>query len=297
MMRSNTPVRAVLFAVGVLFAAGSAGQQTPPAPPAPKAAKPAKPAAKAAVTAARMELEPRAIEILKASSARLAAARTMKFTAIVSYESASRVGPAIVYTTRSDIVLQRPDKLRIITPGDGPTSEFYYDGKVIMAFAPAENLVAVADAPPTIDAALQFANASAAIFFPFTDVMVADPYRDIEGTLRVAFYVGQSNVVGGTTTDMVVFASDEVFVQIWIGTEDKLPRQFRAVYRNDRARFRHQMELSNWQIDSEIAPGTFTTKNALSAARIAFAHPAPPPPAAKLPMKSKPVKPPPAKAQ
>jgi hypothetical protein len=53
----------------------------------------------------------------------------------------------------------------------------HYDGKVMMAFAPAENPVAVADAPPTIDAALQAAYDSAAIYFPLTDVMVADPTR------------------------------------------------------------------------------------------------------------------------
>ena len=79
----------------------------------------------------------------------------MTFTATATYESPSALGPPLVYTTISDVTLQRPDKLRVITPGDGPASEFYYDGKTMMAYAPAENLVAVADAPPTIDAALQ----------------------------------------------------------------------------------------------------------------------------------------------
>ena len=92
------------------------------------------------------------------------------------------------------------------------------------ALSPAENLVAIADAPPTIDAALKAAFDSAAIYFPFTDVMVADPYGDIAGTLQTAFYIGQSHVVGGTTTDMVAYATDDVFVQLWIGAEDKLPR-------------------------------------------------------------------------
>ena len=124
-----------------------------------------------------MGLEPKAIEILKAASSRLAAARTMSFTAVVSYESPSRLGTPLVYTTKSEVTLQRPDKLRVITPGDGPASEFYYDGKKMMAFAPAENLVAVAEAPPTIDAALKAAYDSAAIYFPFTDVIVADPYK------------------------------------------------------------------------------------------------------------------------
>jgi hypothetical protein len=40
-------------------------------------------------------LEPKALELLKAASSRLAAARSMKFTAVVSYEAPSRFGPAL----------------------------------------------------------------------------------------------------------------------------------------------------------------------------------------------------------
>src|SRR5262249_34437616 len=56
-------------------------------------------------------LEPKAIDILKAASARLAAAHSMTFTAVATYESPSTVGPPIAYTTTSDVTLQRPDKL------------------------------------------------------------------------------------------------------------------------------------------------------------------------------------------
>ena len=89
--------------------------------------------------------------------------------------------------------------------GDGPASEFYYDGKTMMAYAPAENLLAVADAPPTIDATLEAAYKSAGIFFPFTDLIVADPYKDMARGLTLAYYIGQSHLVGGTTTDMVAY--------------------------------------------------------------------------------------------
>jgi len=37
----------------------------------------------------------------------------------------------------------------------------------------------------------------------------------------VRFYIGQSTVVGGTTTDMVAYDSGGVFVEVWIGAEDK----------------------------------------------------------------------------
>ena len=184
----------VLIATTVLLAAtGVHAQQSP------KAKKPAK-AGKApsapAIAPVALTLEPKAIDILKAASSRLAAAKAMAFTAVVSYESPSRLGTPLVYTTKSDVTLQRPDKLRVITAGDGPASEFYYDGKMMMAFEPAANLVAVADAPPTIDAALEAAYTSAAIYFPFTDVIVADPYKDIADGLKLAFYIGQSHVMG-----------------------------------------------------------------------------------------------------
>jgi hypothetical protein len=222
-------------------------------------------------------LEPKAIDVLKASSNRLGTARSMSFTAVVSYESPSRPGPPLVYTTKSDVTLQRPDKLRVISPGDGPPSEFYYDGKSMMAFMPAQNLVAVAEAPPTIDAALEAAYHSAAIYFPFADVMVADPYGDIAKGMELAFYIGQSRVVGGTKTDMVAYASDGVFVQMWIGAEDKLPRMARAVFRKDPLRLRHQVEFSNWKLGGSVPAGAFTSARAASAKRIPFAHPDPAP--------------------
>ena len=245
----------VLAAVGVFLGAADVGAQD--VKRAPQVSKPAKAPSKAAVPAVDFTLEPKAIGLLKAASSRLAGAKSMAFTAVIGYESPSRLGPPLVYTTKSDVTLQRPDKLRVITSGDGPPSEFYYDGKTMMAFAPTENHVAVAKAPPTIDAALKAAYDSAAIYFPFTDVIVADPYQDIADGLKLAFYIGQSHVIGGTTTDMVAYANGDVFVQIWIGAEDKLPRMLRAVYRNDPSQLRHQMELSNWQLDLDRPGGRF----------------------------------------
>jgi len=282
----------ILIVMSVLLVAtGASAQQSQPAKKPAKAVKTPSPPP---VPPPDFTLEPKAIDILKAACSRLAAAKAMAFTAVVSYESPSRLGTPLVYTTKSEVTVQRPDKLRVITSGDGLASEFYYDGKVMMAFEPAANLVAVADAPPTIDATLQAAYDSAAIYFPFTDVIVADPYKDIADGLKLAFYIGQSQIVGGTTTDMIAYANDDVFVQMWVGAEDKLPRMLRAVFSKDPARMRHQMELSNWQLEPTVAADAFTSAKAGSATRIKFARPDPqlppglrPPVQGRPPMKSK----------
>ena len=261
----------LLLALGVLLATPNAQSKTQAAKKKVKTtAAEASPAPEATPS-----LEPKALDILKAASSRLAAAHTMKFTAIHFYESPSHQGHPLAFTTKSEVTLQRPDKLRVIMPGDGPASEFYYDGKKMMAYAPAENLVATADAPPTIDAALEQAYHSAAIYFPFDDWIVADPYKEMSDGMHLAYYIGQSKVVGGTTTDMVAYIDHGVFIQAWIGTEDKLPRLLHAVYLDDPERLRHTLVLSDWQLDAAVPPDTFASAKAASANPMPFAHPHP----------------------
>ncbi|HEU5254558.1 MAG TPA: DUF2092 domain-containing protein [Vicinamibacterales bacterium] len=221
------------------------------------------------------DLEPRAIALLKACSDRLSAAKSLSFIAVELSEQPSREGHPIAYATQSEVVLQRPNRLAVITTGDGPASEFYYDGSKVAAYAPADNLLAIADAPPTIDATLEAIYHTAGIYFPFTDLIVADPYKDMAEGLKLAYYVGQSNVVEGMTTEVVAYIDNDVFVQAWIGTEDRLPHRVRAVFLNDPEHLRHDLELSNWQLDLPTSTDTFMPTHAESATRIPFAHPHP----------------------
>lgn len=281
-----------------LLAAMTLGLSAPVTAQTASAAKPAatskssKAAPKAKAPEFKMVLEPRAMDLLKAMSERLASAKTLSFTAAAGFEFPSKLGPPIVYTTRYDVAMQRPDKFRVLMPGDGPASEFYYDGKSMIAYAPVENLAAVADAPPTIDAMLKRAYESASIYFPFTDLVLADPYSALSDG-KLAFYIGPSGTVGGVKTEMVAWANDDVFLQIWIGVDDKLPRRVRAMFSADPLMLRHDLELSNWQLNGPIAADAFASAKIASAGRMAFATPT-----VKLPPGMKPLtmkKPSPAK--
>lgn len=265
-MRAITTVAAVAVAAWAVLGLSTGAEAQRPGPPGPPAPPPV-------YLPDQPQLEPKAVDLLKAMSATLAAAKTLSFTSVATYESPARTGQPLAYMVKSEVALERPDKLRVLTLGDGPRSEFYYDGKTVMAYTPSADLVAVAQAPATIDETLKAAYDFAAIYFPFTDVIVADPWRDLEPSLLLAFYMGQSEVVGDTTTDIVVIASDTVQVQIWIGAEDHLPRRIRATYFQERGNYRHNAELSDWKLDPKLAAGTFTSERAAKAKRIPFAPP------------------------
>lgn len=222
----------------------------------------------------RPGIEAKAAEILKAGCATLSQARAMSFDALSTYEHRARNGQPLFYSVLNRVTMQRPDKLRVITPGDGVPDEFYYDGKRIMAYVPSEDLVATADAPPTIDQMLDFAWRKAAIYFPFDDVLLSDPCAVFdEAGVTSAFYVGQSKVVGGTTTDMVAIASADLQAELWVGAEDHLPRLTRVVYVHEPAHALYQTAYSNWRISDSVDPALFTSEKAAKGKPMPFAPP------------------------
>jgi hypothetical protein len=257
------------FPLALTLAVSAALAQAPKPTPTPRP----KAAPKTAAPRPVPTPETRAVDILKASCAKLAAAGSMSFTALGAYEVPSLWGPPLIYGRIYEVALQRPDKIAVITVGDGPRTEFYDDGKVMMSFHPAENLVAVAGAPTNIDAALEKLFKESGTYFPFTDQIVKDPWGDIASALTGAFYVGESNLVGGVTTDVVAYESNGVFIQMWIGRDDRLPYMARAMFVDDPLQLRHSVQFTNWKLEPPLGPEKFTTTKAASADKIPFNHP------------------------
>jgi len=96
----------------------------------------------------------------------------------------------------------------------------------------------------------------------------------------------------------VAWANKDVFLQIWIGVEDKLPRRVRAIYAADPLQLRNELELSNWQLDAANPPEAFVSTKAQSAQRMNFVRPdSAAPPGLKPLVKMAPAKPAAAKPQ
>ncbi len=247
---------ASLGALALAFVAGSASAQD------------ATPAA-----AATPVIEQKAVDILKAAGAAIGGAKSLSFTAVSTYERFGRTGQPLYYSVLNEVSLERPNKLRVIKPGDGTPDEFYYDGKTITAYIPQGNLVATADAPPTIDKMLDVAWDKAAIYFPFVDAISDDPFAAASKGLKSLYYVGTSVTVGGVKTDVIAGENEEIQAELWIGAEDHLPRMLRARYVNEPARANYETAFSDWKINPKFAAGTFESQKAKTANKIEFEPP------------------------
>lgn len=144
-----------------------------------------------------------------------------------------------------------------------------------MAYVPSQDLVAVADAPPTIDEMLASAWDRAGMHFPFADVIVSDPCDVFDEGMKSAFYVGQSTVVGGVKTDMIALTLNHAQGEMWIGADDHLPRTIRTSYPNEPGRSSYETDYSDWRLGASVDASTFTSDKAAAAKRIAFQPPSP----------------------
>ena len=245
----------------ILLCAASAC--APPAWAQQNAQPPAKPPAAASGPA----VEPKAVELLNAMGARLDAAKSMSFSVKTAFEEPARNGQPLFYMVQASVSLERPDKMKVVTSGDGPPSEFLYDGKTIMEYLPTQNMVAQTEAPPALGAMLDEVYEKYGIYFPFIHYLVDQSHEKLIDGLTSAFVIGQSKLVGGTTTDMVALANDHVQVQVWIGSDDKLPRQLWLTFTHAPQKPLRMTEFSDWKLDQPIE---MMPPNTQSAATIDF---------------------------
>jgi hypothetical protein len=218
-------------------------------------------------------VDPKALALIKGMSDKLAAAQSMSFSARRAFDEPAANGQPLV-------LVQRPDKLKVVVPGDGPPSEFYYDGKTMMVFFPQRKLVAMTEAPPNLDDMFEAAIRKAGLYFPFVDFLAADPYKEITEGLRSAFVMGQSMAVGGTTTDIVALANDNVQAQIWIGADDHLPRLVWLTPTYLTGKPRSMIEFSDWKLGAQTSSADFASAAAAKANKIDML-----PPTAEIPAK------------
>ncbi len=211
----------------------------------------------------------RALSDLKAMSDVLAKAGAMRFRADSTVAIASPTGQWVHVFGTSQVTLQRPDKLYVETRGDLFAQDFYYDGKTVTMYAPAEKLYATQDVPGTLDETLIEVFQKSGTYFSFADVIQSIPHDALAKDVTSAQVVGQS-VVGGELTQHLAFASPTLEWEIWIGESDNLPRLLSVTYIAEKGRPTCSVAFVNWQLNPAIPAERFTFTPPAGASRIDF---------------------------
>ncbi len=199
----------------------------------------------------------------------LKAADRFSFQMDASFDEVLKSGTRVQYHKASEVRVQRPDRLRVDAESDRGARSFYYDGKTLTAYDPDRKLYAVFQAPPTLDAMLDAAEARG-LTIPLSDLARSRPCAGLAELTRTGHYAGR-HYFNGELHHHLVFVGEGADVQLWLDTgEVPLLRKVVIDYRARPGVPRYEAVLSDWSFDPVVEPSTFVFSPPAGAVKVEF---------------------------
>ncbi len=215
-------------------------------------------------------IDPQADNILRQMSAYLGGFQQFTFHIENSVDTLLPCKQKLQLSRAVDMFVKRPNRLRANIDGDRVSQELYYDGKSITLYGKDVNVYASLDAPPTIDAAMDYAIESYGLVAPMVDLIYGDSYEILIESVQSGSYVGLSKVFG-VECHHLAFQGAETDWQIWIeNSKTPLPRKIVITSKWVAGAPQLTTFLNNWDTSTPIKESIFSFKAPDTAEKIEF---------------------------
>jgi hypothetical protein len=166
-------------------------------------------------------------------------------------------GHRVDHDLAANVVVKRPDRLRAMRVGGVMDQRFYYDGKTLTLYNPAEKVYAVEKAPPTVEKMIDFARETVGIMLPSADLLYRGAFPLLTQDLKLAAVVG-TTVIGGVKCDHLLFSRPGVDFQIWIAAGAKpWPCKYTVTETGTPALLSITTELRDWNTSPAVGDAEF----------------------------------------
>ena len=203
-------------------------------------------------------VDPAATQILQRMTAYLASLQKFSVHTQNNLEDELDSGHRVDFDISADVILSRPNKLRAERKGDLVDQTFYYDGKTLTLYNPAEQVYATEPAPGTIEEMLDFARESLGLMVPVADLVYRNAFPLLIQDVTLAVVIGKS-VIGGVKCDHLLFSRPGVDFQVWVAEGDQpLPYKYVVTDTGTSARLSISTVMSDWNSSPTVADSRFT---------------------------------------
>jgi hypothetical protein len=227
------------------------------APPAPARAEEAR-------------IEPRAAEILRAMTRYLNGLERFAVETDNAIDVVLESGQKLQFENPVKLSVKRPNRLRAERVGDLVDQVFFYDGAELTLHDRGRGYYATVAAPPTLDAALDFARDSLDIVAPAADLLYRDAFEALTQDASSGVYLGPS-MVGGVRCHHLAFTGLEVDWQLWVQEgEQPLPRKYVITSKRVAGAPEFAVWMQRWDLGPPEADDAFRFVAPEQAQRIEF---------------------------
>jgi hypothetical protein len=208
---------------------------------------------------------------LKAMGGFIGAASAFSFHADVTFDHVLPSGQKLQFSAQQEVVAERSGRLRVDWNGDLGARRFWYDGKSITLYDPAQPFYASAAAPGQLDAMLDLLIRKYGFSPPLVDFLYRDPYKALRQNVQYAFDLGESEV-DGMNCRSFAFVEKTIDWQIWIQDGPQpVPCKVVITYKTQRAQPQFAAVFSDWQFTPRIADNTFSPDVPTGVEKVSFA--------------------------
>jgi hypothetical protein len=168
-----------------------------------------------------------------------------------------------------DVVVRRPDRLRVDVNGDDGAEQFLYDGTTTFIYGPETKKYMKIPSPNTIQDMLEAVSGRLGVDFPLADFIATAPDK------AFLFGVTAGREVNTVTINDVpcrhlLFNQPGVQIELWLEKNDRaLPRRVIATYTELPDRPVFVAEMSDWKFDVHPADAQFTFQPPQGAEQVA----------------------------
>ena len=202
-------------------------------------------------------MDPEAPKILRRMTDYLGSLQQFTVDTQTTVEGVLTSGQKLQFDTVASVMVRRPDKLRAERKGDLVSQTFYYNGKTLTIWNPADKYYATLPAPGTLDEAQHFARESLGIVAPSGDLVYSNAYELMTQSVTSAIVVGKA-VIAGVKCDHIAFSRPDVDLQLWVAEGAKpLPCKYVITTKDVPEQPQSVMVMTNWNVSPDLPDSRF----------------------------------------
>ncbi|HEY2757172.1 MAG TPA: DUF2092 domain-containing protein [Pseudolabrys sp.] len=176
----------------------------------------------------------------------------------------------IQFASSGELLLSRPNKLRVARTGGYADIEIIFDGKTAIVHGKNVNAFARLDAPGSIDQLVDRLRDQLSVSLPGADLLVSNAYDALMSDVVDAKHIGQG-VIDGVECEHLAFRNPDTDWQIWVETGPRpIPRKYVITSKAVTGGPQYTLLIKDWKTDAQIGPEAFAFKPPADAKEIEF---------------------------
>jgi len=217
-------------------------------------------------------VDPAATKILKRMTDYLGGLKTFSVHTQNTIEDLLAPGERIDIDVSATVTIKRPNMLHTDRKGDLVSQDFYYNGKTLTLYDPAQKVYATEPVAPTLEGAIDYARNTLGLVVPAADLVYPNAYELLMKDVTSARVIGKS-MINGVRCDHLLFRRPGVDFQVWISDgKQPLPRKYVVTDTGTPELLSVTMTMKDWKTAPTVSDATFNFVPPKGAKPIAFMH-------------------------